>query len=405
MREQNQLYEKILFARGSYASLASCWESELSSDAESCSDPHLVHDFAFSSLMNKLVAGYSLGEDIDSLREIFMIACGHYSQSGDIGVNDYSHHLSMFSLAILFEIPSDLFNELEKVWTRRSKTLIAGGDYLIDSIIASRIDGYRPREHFVIPKMYGSLRDVMEEADTKEAESKIAAYLKKWYQGLRASGSLCYASHKEKSNFLFIGYWSFEAAAIAKIKRLSITQKYGEYFPYSLFGLDETPPKKHNIVKPMKTWQKLVFGYPAALSINVPGSWQKLASRGLQVVSPGEVVVLNASVYGANGNTFDQFCRVLLASKAKDMPWNRKVDHRERRLLRDDGVEVLHIVTEWEGVWPNEEGLTTYLSSCVEIEGLFINISFVGSSSEIEKAREDIKDILASVKPVDLGKN
>lgn len=402
MREQNQVYEKLLLSREDFYGRLERPLKKIQSNEFSASEKEVSHAYVYESLVSTLVADYSLGEDLSAIEDLFDRACEHYLLSGTEAscgtIDSYHDNLALFSLAIIFEVPLEKFERLADVWKNLSTRLFKGGDLLIEKLISFRLPDYALSKELLFPDMYGPLFDVILEESKANAVPMLTQFLTKhWYKSWKKSGSHNYASHREKSNYLFVGYWCFAAAAVVKIKGLELTHEYGEYFPFSLFGLEEVPSKKRNLVLPRKTWKELTYGNPVLFAFKIPGSWIRLRTENYQVKSPGEKVVLNLAVYNSNGHPFRKFVDIAFSSKTRDMPWNRELAHLTKVFIGKGGLEHTHEIKEWEGVWPEETEVTTYLTSCLELGDYFLSFSFVGGKADFAAAKEDIIEILASI--------
>ena len=112
-------------------------------------------------------------------------------------------------------------------------------DCLIDYLIQARHPEWEIRLNYNFPRPYGFTRKIIEEDNSEQALKLLKEYLtKKWYQGNRDAAWYDLHQQNVKNH---VGYWSFESAAICKIKGLDYKQLEGfPYFPYDLVADGET---------------------------------------------------------------------------------------------------------------------------------------------------------------------
>ena len=145
----------------------------------------------------------------------------------------YEYFLKVLSLAYLLEITDDHFKKLVAIVDRDNVS-----DKLYETIIQARIpdrtqekDENYSEKHSVILKTYKRLREACNESDKTKAASLIKIFLEKDFYHKHM---VLYNSHKKKLN-LYRGYWSFEAAAVAKIYSLDDSDfKDHPYYPSDL---------------------------------------------------------------------------------------------------------------------------------------------------------------------------
>lgn len=172
----------------------------------------------------------------------------------------YEDILILISLGILIDIKSEYIEKLASVIDGYKAK-----DKLLEFLLASRIkrklikkESYK--ENFNIQKMFAIPRKVIETKDKKEAESLMFKYVtKEWYKKHNYDG---YFEEYKSSKFYFQGYWTFESAAIVKIKSLDDSSfKDWKYYPYDLAHYDkefELAKQKEN--KEKKSFFGKLFG-------------------------------------------------------------------------------------------------------------------------------------------------
>lgn len=178
-------------------------------------------------------AMYSLGERIEDLRPYFDISVNglknmyqpmFYKIGFCINYN-YDALLDLISIGILLEIDNDTM----KVIADGARFYHA--DALVDFLLSAYDIGW---EHctgkFYLPRPYQYTKDIIQTAqeDKEEASRLLEEYVKKKW----LSGNGYKNAHKEKG---YIGLWSYDAAALAKILGLDDSCFKGKKnYPYDL---------------------------------------------------------------------------------------------------------------------------------------------------------------------------
>jgi hypothetical protein len=143
----------------------------------------------------------------------------------------YDEMLWMLSLGYLLDAPEQDFKKLVEVIDRDKVK-----DKLFEFIISAKLKDRAPikeesyREFLGVPETFAKLRESIDEPDKAKAEKRIHDFLKRdWYKNHKDAG--WYNSHKSKHDTYF-GYWSFESAAVVKIKGLDDTSfRDNQYYP------------------------------------------------------------------------------------------------------------------------------------------------------------------------------
>jgi len=143
----------------------------------------------------------------------------------------YDEMLWMLSLGYLLDAQAQDFKKLVEVIDRDKVK-----DNLFEFIISAKLKDRAPiqeesyREFFGVPETFAKLRESIDEPDKAKAEKLIHDFLKRdWYKNHKDAG--WYNSHKSKHDTYF-GYWSFESAAVVKIKGLDDTSfRDNQYYP------------------------------------------------------------------------------------------------------------------------------------------------------------------------------
>lgn len=187
-----------------------------------------IHSLRFSAWIGK----YSLGEDLEKLREEFwaiLAGCPHYWTK----TTSYVNLVWVLAIAVMLEAEPErvvpLAGRIEE-WGRQ--------DALLDFFSGFLLHGTTTLENsvFTCPKPYGELEKIIREEEGRV--ERLKKYLeKKWYPGHRQFGICDVHKAKEK---LYSGYWSFESGAVAKILKLEDSPLKGlAYYPYDLVHFND----------------------------------------------------------------------------------------------------------------------------------------------------------------------
>ena len=205
----------------------------------------------FGFRLESLVAKYSKGDSIESLKESFSeIIKRMPDESAPINtkvkkrvgketvyldqymVEPYERMLRLLSLAYLLDVSDADFKTVFGVIDRDNIR-----DNLYEFIIKARFpDRIQAGEEeydskSVILKVYKNLRETATENDLPEAAKHVGKFLKKDFYHKNTG---FYDFHKSKIN-LYYGYWSFESAAISAIKGVNDSNfRDNEYYPKDL---------------------------------------------------------------------------------------------------------------------------------------------------------------------------
>src|SRR5699024_7998699 len=123
----------------------------------------------------------------------------------------YLNLLWMVSLCILLETDKQYIKILSEIIKIQN-----GNDFVIDYLLcASDIGWTHISNNFVEEILYAKIKEIIElaEKDKKAASDKLHTYMEtEWFQGHYDYGWK--NAHKEPG---YVGFWSFESAALAKI--------------------------------------------------------------------------------------------------------------------------------------------------------------------------------------------
>ncbi|MCC2389283.1 PoNi-like cognate immunity protein [Bacillus pacificus] len=189
--------------------------------------------------MNDIRAMYSLGEDISKMEVYFYNAIDDLEHTGASKVG-YIYMLWIISLGILLETDKKNIERLKKIVDKKNVN-----DAVIDFLLCASDVGYtNMTNRYYKENPYAKTKEIIElaQTDKKEASKRLQAYMEKeWFKG-----HYDYEwknAHKEPG---YVGYWSFETAAIVKILGLDDTSlKDNNHYPYDLAHYKNEMKFKH----------------------------------------------------------------------------------------------------------------------------------------------------------------
>jgi len=182
----------------------------------------------FKYEMDNIRAKYSLGEDISTIEEEFDNAICDLKNIRNKKAG-YLNLLWMISLGILLETDKKNIERLSKLVEKENIQ-----DSVIDYLLyASDIEWTKITNIYYEENPYSKTKEIIELAqkDKNEASKRMQQYMEKeWFQG-----HYDYEwknAHKEHG---YVGFWSFETAALAKILGLDDSSLIGSnHYPYDL---------------------------------------------------------------------------------------------------------------------------------------------------------------------------
>ncbi|KOS60613.1 DUF1911 domain-containing protein [Lysinibacillus agricola] len=176
----------------------------------------------------KIIAKYSLGEKINTMVEDFENAITYLENKGEREVG-YINLLWMISLGILLDTDKKNIVRLAKQVEKENIN-----DSVIEYLLCASDIGYTKITNVYFKENpYAKTREIIElaQTDKKEASKRLQKYMEKeWFKG-----HYDYEwknAHKEPG---YVGFWSFETAALAKILELDDTSLINNnHYPYEL---------------------------------------------------------------------------------------------------------------------------------------------------------------------------
>ncbi|MED2460631.1 PoNi-like cognate immunity protein [Bacillus thuringiensis] len=189
--------------------------------------------------MEDIRAKYSLGEDVSVIEEDFHNAIYDLENTGSREIG-YLSLIWIISLGILLETDKKNIERLKKIVDTKNMN-----DAVIDFLLCASDIGYtNMTNRYYKENPYAKTREIIELAqiDKKEASKRLQTYMEKeWFKG-----HYDYEwknAHKEPG---YVGYWSFETAALAKILELDdISLKDNNHYPYDLAHYKNEMKFKH----------------------------------------------------------------------------------------------------------------------------------------------------------------
>ena len=187
------------------------------------------YDNIFNYQCNILVAKYSIGQPISSIKEEYKITVSFMEKGWD-AISGYIDMVWLLSIGIMLEAEADIFEKLKSLVERDHLN-----DYLVDFLLQNCTQWGKQTTKFEFPRPYKATQDIISLAQTDKtaALERLKKYLKKeWYRGHSDLG--WYNDHKSKWQ-THTGYWSFESGALVKILGLDdSTLKDQPYYPYDM---------------------------------------------------------------------------------------------------------------------------------------------------------------------------
>ncbi|MGH0776891.1 PoNi-like cognate immunity protein [Bacillus cereus] len=231
--------------------------------------------------MNDIRAMYSLGEDISKMEVYFYNAIDDLEHTGASKVG-YIYMLWIISLGILLETDKKNIERLKKIVDKKNMN-----DAVIDFLLCASDIGYtNMTNRYYKENPYAKTKEIIElaQTDKKEASKRLQVYMEKeWFKG-----HYDYEwknAHKEPG---YVGYWSFETAALAKILELDdISLKDNNHYPYDLVHYKNTMKFKHinlseyHFEDETEENEKIVEGIEnnPALENIIPPKWYSLVNE------------------------------------------------------------------------------------------------------------------------------
>lgn len=196
--------------------------------------------------MKKICASYSAGMSIEELNKDFeytIVCMENYGESA-IG---YLNFLWMVSLGILLETNKNNMERLSKLVEKEDIK-----DSIIDYLLYSSDIGWEKiTDVYYKENPYSKTKEIIELAqkDKSEASKRMQKYIEKeWFKG-----HYDYEWKNADKEYGYVGLWSFETAALAKILELDDTGlKENNHYPYDLAHYKNTMKFKEILISELK---------------------------------------------------------------------------------------------------------------------------------------------------------
>lgn len=207
-----------------------------------------VKTIIFQMVDETIRAKYSLGLSCEELENLYLEGLSVVSELGFTTIG-YVNYLQYFALGILLEIDDDKIKDLVKK---------ADEDKLDDLVFDFLVSSYGLKREMASSNYqkenpYKWLAEIIEISfnDKNAAAQKLNEYIKeKWLRGHADYGWM--NAHKEVG---YVGLWSFEAAAVAKVLRLDDSKLEDDnHYPFDLMHFKDN---KEFILTQIKEFNEL----------------------------------------------------------------------------------------------------------------------------------------------------
>ncbi len=225
-------------------------------------------------------AKYSVGDEIHSIVEHFENAIIDLENMGEIKVG-YINLLWMISLGILLETDKKNIERLQKLIEKEDIE-----DFVIDYLLCACDIGWtKITDHYEKENPYSKTREIIElaQTDKREASKRMQTYMEKeWFKG-----HYDYVWKNAHKRHGYVGFWSFETAALAKILELDDSNlKDNNHYPYDLAHYKNSMNFKHfNIneylvmdMEEAEDWQEGIKNNPLLEKI-IPIRWHSFVDE------------------------------------------------------------------------------------------------------------------------------
>ena len=188
---------------------------------------HISKQYIELKRFELLISMYSAGEDLNSCKDVYIKNINNIAECKD-SMESYVDLIWYISLGVLFNIASKEIDILEKMILPKYKE-----DMLVCYFMKYLKKNYKSGKTYFMKNPYELLDDLINDR-LDNISDFIREYLKKWY---KAHNQLYWYDSNKKDSNLYFGYWSFELAAIIKIKAINTSSlKELEYYPFDLIN-------------------------------------------------------------------------------------------------------------------------------------------------------------------------
>src|SRR5699024_2727086 len=231
----------------------------------------------FDYLLNNINAHYSLGDPVNVLEEGFIDAIQDMEKSEKEGIG-YLNLLWMVSLGILLETDKENIKRLSEIIKKQNVH-----DFVLDYLLCACDIGWTHISNSFDKEIpYANTKEIIELAETDKAAAsdRLFTYMEKeWFRG--HYDFEWKNAHNEPG---YVGFWSFESAALAKILDLDDTSlKDNNHYPYDLahykntmsfhsFPLNDYVEKADQKEDDIEDWEERIANNTSLQQI-IPGKW------------------------------------------------------------------------------------------------------------------------------------
>lgn len=341
------------------------------------------------------ICEYSLGYSFSKVKATVEVAIEDYTQTYNSsiahGCSSYIL-LRLVSMATLVDVDDFHWELLVDKWKE-------SGEYgkLVGILLSYRTPELSAKHEAFIDGRYDKLLNTFSVDDPVELQKQLKAYIKKWY--VRNRSLSWYNAHTRDDINAYFGYWSFETAAVAKVRGIDLTgTTLGEYFPYSFFGMEEQPSKAKAIKTATKA-KKLSptrMAYPKLpkLTFEIGTTWINESRDRLGLITHDEELECAGTVYANEGVSFEGFVQNRHKALLKQMPWYKLVGGSKIRSLPIGKVNEQLM----QGIWQGDSEPTSYLVYALAFDKYFMGLTFTCMTKDQQKYAPIIESLLASIR-------
>ena len=228
LKSNNYYEDRVIEAADSAKSLTEK-KCRVIADGSNVEDITRLSSFGVLYYRDLVKSMYSAGRPLEEIQKEVISLVENVCDRGDKG--SVWDTFSAISLAVLFDVDKEVSNKLlERMKKSKIKDLLV--DHMMNYFDPSWEIGSGTYKYM---KPYRGLDAVVNCANRDEAAEILKKYLEKeWYKKHREAA--WHDSHKSEHN-TYLGYWSFESGAIAKIMGLDNEKLKGvQYYPYDMVG-------------------------------------------------------------------------------------------------------------------------------------------------------------------------
>lgn len=352
-----------------------------------------------NSLINRgielSICQFSLGHSIDTIRETVERTITYYLKT-DNEWSSYPHSVytlvKLISLAILVDVSDKTWALLAEKWQ------VSGSNgHILAKFLSYRSNNIQLEQDVRVNNLFGQILTTSNISDDCEFLEELKKYSKKWY--IRYKGLHWYNSHNDDYHIGYFGYWAVEAAAVAKMRGISLKNThFGKYFPYGFFDLPEQLPKEKGVKKELQQKEQALntVTYPGLtrLTLSLDGAWLNESEQRLSLITHDEGLECAGTVYLSDENTLDSFASGRYEALMKHMPWYKRVGVENERNLP------IGIVKEqlMQGVWKGETEVTSYLVYALKFDKYFMGLTFTFMEKDKTNCLPLIERLLESIR-------